>query len=189
MSFERDLPQSMRINDYLLDAPDVFATDVDEIVERHPDGDIIDIDVEFRDTGVFLKIFNDADLVVEKLIDDDPPTETLEAAYRAMVFAYQTMLSLPNGTQEPNVIGYVRTLTQDSSDVTPGRAFLHDVHGYLYDNPQVSRFIDDFSVAIHDSQYEPSTIKLTAGMIFMLYERAVGEAYTRGNLERDITLG
>jgi len=183
MSFERQLPVNLRIEDYLKHDFDLFVSDVERLVKLNPDGDVIDWNVEFSDVGVFRDLYNGAGLIVDTFISQDAARETYEASYRAMLFAYQTMLGV-HGTEAalgPDLISHARQVLARGND--PYGAFREEVLGYLNDNPHVCAFINEFSMALHDSQYEAPTVELSAGLMFMLCERRLGEHHTRMNVQ------
>jgi hypothetical protein len=184
MSFEDDLPRNMRIDDHLEGDFDGLVRRVGLSASMHPEGDILDVDVEFTDPGLCRDFYNGAGLIVHTLIDRDAAPETYKAVYRAMMFAYQTMLELPYAAvTRPDIVAHVSRVVNDPAIVNPANYLREEVLDYLVDNPSVDELIGEFSVRIHDSPYEASAIELAAGMTFMVHERAIGERHTRESVQ------
>lgn len=185
MQFERCLPSTMRADEYIEDAFNVFVKDTEAIKRDHEAGDLISSDVEFTSTYTLDYFTESSNQLVGYFIDDhassDTGFETHAAVYRALLFAYQTMEHIHEDETALDVGAYLRHLINTCGE--PPQAFAEEVHDYLADNPYVDAFISQFADDIDQGRNQLPAIELAAGMGFMLIERRYGERFVNSQFD------
>jgi len=163
----------------------VFVYEIEQLRERQADGGVLDIEAELNSLDQMMYLHGMAEHLLEGFIGDRSPEHspraTYQAVYRAAVFACQTAYSVHGDETEFDAYSYLMELTSGYAD--PQERFELDVQDYLAENPHVDAFIGQFADELDEGRNQLPAIELTAGMVFMLVERHLGEAFIQEQAE------
>lgn len=172
MDSERLLPKDQRLNAYVEEFADEFRQDIDEL-QRSQEGNLLSSEVEFR-TYESIQTFATLAYVLEKRVIQTGSMKAYEAMYRAAVFAFQIAENVHGDSTKFEAGRYIRMLVErpDGDDL-----LMNDVQTYLADNPDVSELLDYYIDEIDEGRNLQHVAELSAGMVFMLIERNLGEEF------------
>lgn len=168
MDSENALPTDQRLNLLLEECGAEIRLEVED--RRTGDLEILDADVELVDDENFRNFSRFVEWEVLRIADET----SRQAVQRAMAFAYEVAQIVHEKNAQFNAGPYIAYLL--GSDDREERLRLDTQH-YLTQNPHIHDLIQYYLDDIDQNRQKPMLIEMSAGLIFMLVERNLGDIF------------
>jgi hypothetical protein len=178
MDSERIVPNDKRFNTHFSERDQEMILKIVEIQDEY--SDVLNPLIEFPDLNTPIMIGSLAKALNEDILRLND-SAAWEAMYRAMAFSYQVATMIHGEPAQYDARVYLVALVNKPKN---GLDQLNDdVFGYLGDNPHVYSFIARYAEELDGDRDQRYLVEMSAGLMFMLTERCLGEQHIRGAMK------
>lgn len=174
MESEKFLPKDERFASLITEFSEEVRDEIEDITSSQG-GNLLSVEAEFNNAVSLYAFHQTAQLIAWDIVGHERGDEASYAStYRALVFAYQSVRTITTGEIQIPMYAHLSEYLSASDGFD---TFNDEVQGYLSENIAIADYIGEYIDDIDEHRRMHACAELAAGLVFMLSERSLGEAY------------